>query len=242
MPVMEDLERISTLHRLTHRKLSLAEERERRVAEHFVETFGEQAMETLEAVREAHPPFLGSARLEELLEEHGATSFLEEAARAQALREAATLTALQQRFGDEAEVELRLCSYDHGWETGERVARLLNLEGCTPSMAADLLADHYPGGTAWGPGPRITRENGTEARWRYLDASVLEIWKEAGASAHLLCSAAAFWCKGFGEGLNPRLDFRMGGSLADGDPCSEALYTLEPGTGTGRRESEPDAA
>jgi hypothetical protein len=178
--------------------------------------------------------------LEELVDEADPTEFLEEAARAQALREAAVLTALQSRLGDEAEVEIRLCSYDHGWETGDRIARLLDMTDCEPSAAADLLADHFPGGTAWGTGPRITEEDESHARWRYLDGEMLELWNEVEASVQLLCSTVAFWCKGFGEALNPSLDFRQGGSLADGDPYSEGVYTLDTGPVRPRKRPEPE--
>jgi hypothetical protein len=239
MPVSEACYEITSLHRLTHRKLALAEERERRIAERFVERFGEPAEAVLQAVYQKHPAFLGSARLEELIEDDDPTAYLEEAARAQALREAAVLTALQERLGDEAEVEIRLGSYDHGWETGDRLARLLDMGDCEPAAAADLLADHFPGGTAWGPGPRITEEDESHARWSYLDGSTLELWNEAEASVQLLCSSVAFWCKGFGEALNPMLDFRQGASLADGDPHNEGVYTLDQDSARPKKEPEP---
>jgi hypothetical protein len=219
---------ITPIQRLTHRKIILAEERERRMGERFAERFEEESLEVIEAIRQAHPPFLGSTRVEELIGDADPHAFLEEAARVQTLREAAMLGALRERFGDEAEVEIRLCSYDHGWETGERLARVLDKPRCTPSEAFDLLADHFPGGSACGEyAPRLVSEGEGEAVWRVHGSHDQAIWEEAGAPPRLMCSLAAFWCKGFGEGLNPSLDFREDASLADGDPYTEGRYLLE---------------
>lgn len=225
---------VAPVHRMTHRRILLAEERERRMAAHFEGRFGEAAREVIQAVRKDHPPFLGPSRPEDVLGPDGPGGdcdphqFLEEAARAQVAREAAALAAVLERFGDEAEVEARLCSYDHGWEVGERVAGARGLNGVSPEEGFDLLADHFPHGTACRPGLRLLSSSEDEAVWEVFDPEVREIWVEAGASPCLMSHLNAFWCKGFGEALrgdgNDGLEFRAGTGMSEGAPHDEGRY------------------
>ena len=221
---------IGALHRLGHRKIAIGEERERNFIRHFLDRFGAAAREVLECTRAPHPPFLGDRRLEELAVSEPLHAALEGIAARQAEREAVTLAALLRRFGDDAEVEIRLSAYDHGWQTGDRIARVRPGGPIGPAEAYDLLAENYPDGIACCPSMRLLAEEESCTSWAQFGSEVLEGWARAGVPAEVMCSMVAFWCKGFGEGLNPEIVYRKGKSLAAGEPYLEGSYRL-PGPG-----------
>lgn len=225
---------VPPLFRMAHRRLLLAEERERRMASHFEERLGPEAGDLIAATRADHAPMFGPCRPEDLLGPEGPGAgqephdFFDEAFRGQTLREAAVMAALLERFGDEVEVEARLCAYDHGWEVGERVAGSRGVVSPTPEQGFDLLADHFPGGEGCRPAVRLRSADEGEVVWETYDRETLARWERAGLTSRLMSNINAFWCKGFGEALHgdggTGLEFRSGKGMADGEPTDEGRY------------------
>lgn len=215
---------LAPLHRLVLVQIEIAAARERATCDEVAEALGDEARECLRVARQGHP-VPTPARLAERLRESGdAHGTLADGIRRQLAREAAAWRALVERFGDEAEVRLRMAAEDHGRACGARAAEEHGHGTGGPAAAFDLLGGALLEGLPCAVVARVERDTDASVSWSHARCPYEAPWSDAGVDRLVACNVVSAWRRGFTSGFDAGVEYRRPASIAAGDGrCEHAI-------------------
>jgi len=216
---------LGPVHHWMYKKIKTTEARESFVANAFKEKYGQAADEILNNVYEKYPQSNPDTPLEELLEGVAIHQGIQELIIKAETREAATIAAFCEKYGDEAKELAVKAAHDCGVECGKKAAQENNEIGCTASRAFELLSGSFCDGMPCDRGAQVTDESDARTTWDHTDCIHESYWKDAGASFETMCELVTSWIAGFGEGVNPKIKYTREKAIAFGD--SECISTYE---------------
>ena len=217
---------LGPVHHWMYKKIKVTKARETSIINAFKEKYGGGADEILNKVHEKYPRSDEETPLEELLEgkpiHQGIQMMIVEAE----TREAATIAAFCEKYGEEAKELVIKTAHDNGVECGKKAAAENNEEGCDASRAFELLSGNFCDGMPCDRGAQAQKEESTQTVWDHTECVHEEYWKDAGASFETMCEMITSWIAGFGEGVNPKISHKREKSIAFGDTGCLSSYEL----------------
>jgi hypothetical protein len=216
---------LGPVHHWMYKKIKTTEARESYIANALKEKYGKDADVVLNKVYEKYPQSNPDTPLEELLEGVAIHQGIQDLIIKAETREAATIAAFCEKYGDEAKELAIKAAHDHGVECGKKAAQESGENGCTASRAFELLSGNLCDGMPCDRGAQVQTESDTRVTWDHTDCIHESYWKDAGASFETMCELVTAWIAGFGEGVNPKIKYTREKAIAFGD--SECLSTYE---------------
>lgn len=216
---------LGPVHHWMYKKIKTTEARESSIANVFKGKYGQEADDVLNKVYEKYPQSNPDTPLEELLEDVPIHQGIQDLIIKSETREAATIAAFCEKYGDEGKELAIKAAHDHGVECGKKAVQESGGNGCTASRAFELLSNNICDGMPCDRGAQVKTESDTRTTWDHTDCIHESLWKEAGASFEVMCELVTSWIAGFGEGVNPQIKYKREKAIAFGD--SECISTYE---------------
>lgn len=217
---------LGPVHHWMHKKIKTTEAREVCIVNAFKEKYGQSADDVLNGVYEKHPQSEGDKPLEELLEDkpihQGIQAMIIEAE----TREAATVAAFCEKYGDESKELAVKTAHDHGVECGKKAVEVDGGNECAASRAFELLQGHLCDGMPCDRGAQVQEEGDSLTTWDHTECIHESYWKEVDASFETMCELVNSWIAGFGEGVNPKINYKREKAIAFGDTECVGVYEI----------------
>jgi predicted hydrocarbon binding protein len=210
-----------------YKKIKTTEGREASVVSAFKNKFGEAAAEeVLNEVYQKFPPSKnGDKPLEEILEGVMIHQGIQDLIVDVETREAATVTAFNKKFGNDANETAVNAAHEHGLSCGQTAAKEKG-NSCNAQEAFELLGNYFCDGMPCDRGAQVVEEGDKRTVWDHDDCIHMGSWQTSDASAETMCNIVTAWIDGFGKGLNPSLAHKREKCIANGDTACISSYEL----------------
>ncbi len=217
---------LGPVHHWMYNKIKTTEARETSIADALKAKYGREAEEILNSVYENHPPSNPDTPLEELLENVPIHQGIQELIIKAETREAATIAAFCEKYGDEAKDLIIKTAHDSGVEFGKRALEEKGVTGdCDAEKAFELIQSYLCDGMPCDRGAQVQSEAANRTTWDHTECVHEQYWKDAGASFETMCDMVNSWISGFGEGANSKIKHTREKAIAVGD--SDCLNSFE---------------
>ena len=217
---------LGPVHHWMYNKIKATEAREASIADALKEKYGREADEVLNSVYDKHPLSNPDTPLEELLENVPIRQGIQDLIIKAETREAATIAAFCEKYGDEAKELVIKAAHDNGVECGKRALVEKGVSGdCTAEKAFELIKSYLCDGMPCDRGAQAQSESADHTTWDHTECVHEQYWKDAGASFETMCDMVNSWISGFGEGTNAKIKHTREKAIATGD--SECLNAFE---------------
>ncbi len=217
---------LGPVHHWMYNKIKTTEARETSIADALKAKYGREAEEILNSVYENHPPSNPDTPLEELLENVPIHQGIQDLIIKAETREAATIAAFCEKYGDEAKDLIIKAAHDNGVECGKRALEEKGVSGdCDAEKAFELIQSYLCDGMPCDRGAQVQSESANRTTWDHTECVHEQYWKDAGASFETMCDMVNSWISGFGEGTNSKIKHTREKAIAVGD--SECLNVFE---------------
>ena len=217
---------LGPVHHWMYNKIKTTEAREASVADALKAKYGQEAEEILNSVYGKHPISKPDTPLEELLGDMPIHAGIQELIIKAETREAATVAAFCEKYGDEAKDLIIETAHDNGVEFGKKALEEKQVSGdCDAEKAFELTQSYLCDGMPCDRGAQVQDEAANRTTWDHTECVHEQYWKDAGASFETMCDMVNSWISGFGEGANPKIKHTREKAIAVGD--SDCLNSFE---------------
>jgi hypothetical protein len=209
-----------------YNKIKTTVAREASVAEALKAKYGQEAEELFNSVYGKYPLPHPDTPLEELLGDTPIHQGIQELIIKAETREAATVAAFCEKYGDEAKDLIIKAAHDNGVEFGKIALKEKEVSGeCDAEKAFELIKSYLCDGMPCDRGAQVQEEAANRTTWDHTECVHEQYWKDAGASFETMCDMVNSWISGFGEGANSKIKHTREKAIAVGD--SDCLNVFE---------------
>ncbi|MGR3302045.1 MAG: hypothetical protein ACUZ8I_06015 [Candidatus Scalindua sp.] len=217
---------LGPVHHWMYKKIKTTEAREASVADALKAKYGQEGEELLSSVYEKHPISSPDTPLEELLGDMPIHQGIQELIVKAETREAATIAAFCEKYGDEVKDLIIKAAHDNGVEFGKKAPGEKGVTGdCDAEKAFELIQSYLCDGMPCDRGAQVQEEAPNRTTWDHTECVHEQYWKAAGASFETMCDMVNSWISGFGEGANSKIKHTREKAIAVGD--SDCLNVFE---------------
>ena len=218
---------IGPWHAQVHAQLLLASDRETWIADAASARLGHAAQAAVAAARDAHPLDLAPS-LEELVGDRDPHEALHELVSRFHRREGAVYGALVHRHGVEAEVVLRLAAWEHGIDTGRRLAAGTVPGPSGPSAVFDLIALNVLEGLPCQTTSLLVLEGPHRVAWKHDACPYRADWERVAVPLASACNVISAWIRGIAAGVDGNVEYRRPKAIAIGDErCEHEVVSID---------------
>jgi hypothetical protein len=209
-----------------YNKIKTTVAREASVAEALKAKYGQEAEELFNSVYGKYPLPHPDTPLEELLGDTPIHQGIQELIIKAETREAATVAAFCEKYGDEAKDLIIKAAHDNGVEFGKIALKEKEVSGeCDAEKAFELIKSYLCDGMPCDRGAQVQEEAANRTTWDHTECVHEQYWKDAGASFETMCDMVNSWISGFGGGANSKIKHTREKAIAVGD--SDCLNVFE---------------
>jgi hypothetical protein len=209
-----------------YNKIKTTEAREASVADALKAKYGQEAEDILNSVYEKYPCASRIRHLRNCSETMPIHAGIQELIIKAETREAATVAAFCEKYGDEAKDLIIETAHDNGVEFGKKALEEKQVSGdCDAEKAFELIQSYLCDGMPCDRGAQVQDEAANRTTWDHTECVHEQYWKDAGASFETMCDMVNSWISGFGEGANSKIKHTREKAIAIGD--SNCLNSFE---------------
>ncbi len=218
---------LGPVHHWMYKKIKTTEAREAFIVDALKSKYVQEADELLNAIYEKYPLSDKDASLEEVLGNTPIHQGIQNLIVLTEMREAAVIAVFCNKYGDEAKTLVLKASHDHGVECGIRaVEERGSGDDCTASKAFELIQSYLCDGMPCDRGAQVRSEEDNLTSWDHTECVHEQYWSDAGASFEIMCDMLNSWIEGFGEGANPKINYKREKAIATGDQECLSIFEM----------------
>jgi hypothetical protein len=218
---------LGPIHYWLFKKINLVEDRERKLVFTFTEKYGDGVEEIAADNRAKYGEYYDETPLEELVGDAAIHEFLSMEIAKVETREAALLTTLISKYGDEAKILAITTAKEHGKDFGEAQTAEAETEDVTADDVYKAVKNTFLDGMPCDHVVEVKENTNTQLVEMHTECLHLNYWKTAGADAETMCSYLGSWTNGIVTGLGVGATHSRGMTIAKGDSHCEDTYTID---------------
>lgn|SRR5574341_1539840 len=218
---------LGPIHHWMYGKIKTTEARESAIASAFKAKYGAEAEKIFAQVYKKYPKSDSNKSLEELLANKSIHQGIQSIIVDVETREASMIAVFCAKYSDAARTAVE-AARKHGISCGKEAIKSkgLSTADCyNTSKAFEVMGDFHCDGMPCDRGAQIVSESEKRTSWDHESCVHEQYWKTAGANFLTMCNIVNEWIAGFGEGINPKINYKREKALATGD--SSCLSSFE---------------
>lgn len=220
---------LGPIHHWMYGKIQTSGARESAIVSAFKSNYGSEADKILDQVYKKYPKSDVHKSLEELLANKPIHQGIQSLIVGVETREAATIAAFCAKYKDAAKIAAE-AAHNHGVNSGKEA---IKKNGLTPAdcnntaKVFEVMGEYLCDGMPCDRGAQVVAESEKSTSWDHESCVHEPYWKDAGADFLTMCDVVNEWIAGFGEGINPCIEYKREKALAAGDPSCLSVFKIK---------------
>ena len=217
---------LGPIHHWLFKKINLVEDREKKLVSAFTEKYGSEVGDIASANRTKYGEYYDDTSLEELVGENAIHEFLSIEIAKVETREAALITALTSKYGDEAKTLAFATAKEHGNAFGAAQTEGADTKGATADDVHKAVKNAFLDGMPCDHVVETTENTETKLTETHSDCLHRQYWKTAGTDEPTMCEYLGSWINGVVTGLGVNATHSRDKAIAKGDNLCEDTYEI----------------